>query len=529
VFGFIALTSGQVAVIDVEDFDAPCRRPITSNSAPVDNFRGCANDPEFPGLYTEDFTLDGRRTVSGEVSCKIVEPHRARSGTFVLTASDLGVRAPSLRNFPRIEAPAGGALPIGEGEAISPTPKLLAVDFPNPEGGVLPAEVYVGTTLYRSSVGGEPGENDLGTDPGAAERLSLSLLWNQPRAFAREEEYRLTYEGAFVAERPAGFLSISTATTALSDADAQFCSRGVQDVAFTRDEIAPQLGVASEDLDAFARRHADYIQISSELAGKNDAYWKAQSCAGAEGQAAHFACKSVFGTAEVPNEPRDLRILAAYQDRLEVEPRGSASEEQKQALLEQLYCCFGRGKAVRYKVRAGHQWAMIGSGGIGFRHDVMADPSDSLRCVRDCNPRRELLKSRAFEISTTACTAPVAGEPPPNCAIGHATPEDKACVIDDMSKVAIGGPASECIFENLTHRFAVYRGAAPSVRDTAFVWQVAGGFVPLTANLAAQTSAVSPQSLLFVPQIGQLAVVDGAAAGLVLVSLDSVSVSRLFF
>ena len=64
---------------------------------------------------------------------------------------------------------------------------------------------------------------------------------------------------------------------------------------------------------------------------------------------------------------------------------------------------------------------------------------------------------------------------------------------------------------------------APSM--TAFF----GGFITLGANLAAQTAAVSPQSLVFVPQIGQLAVVDGAAEGLVLVSLDSVAVSRLFF
>jgi hypothetical protein len=529
VFGFVALASGQVAVIDVEDFDAPCRRPVTSNSAAVEDFRGCASDPQTPELYTEDGTIDGRRTVSGEVSCKIVQTHRSRAGTFVVTGPDVGVRAPSLRNFPQLQAPAGGSLPTGEGEGASLTPKLLAVDFPNPEGGTLPAQAFVGTTLYRSASGGEPLENELDTDPTTAERPTLALLWNQPRAFAPEEEYRLSYEGAFVAERPAGFLTITTATAALSDPDAQFCSRGVQDADFTRDVIAPELAVAPDQRDAFARRHADYIQVTSELAGKDDHYWKQQSCGGAEGPTAHFFCKTRFGTAEIPNEPRDLRIVAAYQDRLEVEPRLYGSEQEKQELLEQLHCCFGRGKAIRYKVRAGHQWVLVGSGGIGFRHDMLADPANSLRCVRDCNPRRELLKSRAFEISTTACPVPGEDDPPPDCEIGYATPQDVACKISGISKVVPGGEGAECIFENLTHRFAVYRGASPSVRDTSFVWQIAGGFVPLTANLTAQTAAVSPQSLLFVPQIGQLAVVDGAAVGLVLVSLDSVSVSRLFF
>jgi hypothetical protein len=529
VFGFIALASGQVAVIDVEDFDVLCRRPISSNPAPVEDFRGCVGDPAAPELYTEDGTKDGRRTVSGELSCKIVQQHRARAGTFVISGPDFGVRAPSLRNFPQLEAPAGGTLPSGDAEGASLTPKLLAVDFPHPLGsGSLPAQVFVGSTLYESTTAGEP-DNELDIDPNTAERHSLALLWNQPRSFAPEEDYRLTYEGAFIAERPAGFLALSSASSKLADADAQFCSRGVQDVAYTRDQVGPELGVPSGELDAFARRHADYVQISSELVSKDDSYWKAQSCGGAQGAGAFFFCKNLFGTAETPNQPRDLTVLEAYQDQLVVEPRAHSSEQQKQELLEALHCCFGRGKALRYRVRAGHQWVLVGGGGVGFRHNLTADPGNALRCVHDCNPRRELLRSRAFEISTTACQVPGEDDPPPNCEIGYATPADVACVISNMSKLAPGLPGSECIFENLTHRFAVYRGAEPSVRDTSFVWQIAGGFFPLTANLAAQTAAVSPQSLMFVPQIGQLAVVDGAAEGLVLVSLDSVAVSRLFF
>ncbi len=35
--------------------------------------------------------------------------------------------------------------------------------------------------------------------------------------------------------------------------------------------------------------------------------------------------------------------------------------------------------------------------------------------------------------------------------------------------------------------------------------------------------------MVFVPQIGQLAVADGAAEGLALVSLDSVAVSHLYY
>jgi hypothetical protein len=163
---------------------------------------------------------------------------------------------------------------------------------------------------------------------------------------------------------------------------------------------------------------------------------------------------------------------------------------------------------------------------VGFRNNVTADPKQNYRCIRDCSVRRELLHSRAFEISSEACLAPGEDDPPPDCDVGYATVDDFACIMGTQGKLPHD---SKCVFENLTHRFAVYRGAMPSVRDMAFSWKVAGGFITLGANLAAQTAAVSPHSLMFVPQLGQLAVVDGAAEGLVLVSLDSVSVSRLFF
>ena len=132
-------------------------------------------------------------------------------------------------------------------------------------------------------------------------------------------------------------------------------------------------------------------------------------------------------------------------------------------------------------------------------------------------------------MSSSSCATAGPNEPPGSCGIGAATSDDVACVVSDEQGLKPGGARAECIFQNLNFRFAVYRGNRATLRDTVFSWQVSGGFAPLTASLASQTAAVSPQSLEFVPQIGQLAVVDGAAEGLVLVSLDSVSVSRLFF
>jgi hypothetical protein len=103
-------------------------------------------------------------------------------------------------------------------------------------------------------------------------------------------------------------------------------------------------------------------------------------------------------------------------------------------------------------------------------------------------------------------------------------------------------PRAACIFDSLLARFALYQGGTEeevdgrtervpfeSQVDMAFNWTVTGGFTSLRASIASQTLTVSPVSLQFVPQLGQLAVVDGAAAGLSFISLETLGVSRLFF
>ena len=59
---------------------------------------------------------------------------------------------------------------------------------------------------------------------------------------------------------------------------------------------------------------------------------------------------------------------------------------------------------------------------------------------------------------------------------------------------------------------------------------VAGGFSPLTISLSGTSGAtVSPQSMLFINSLGQLAVVDGLQQGLVLIDLNTVAFSTNYF
>ena len=530
VFGFIALSSGQIAVIDVQDFDAPCRRPITPNYSTEEDSHGCVDQKHGaspPAFFTAGGVEDGDRTVTGEVSCQVVEPHRSRSGTLLVNApGGIGVRAPSLRSAPRLSVD-GSSVPTNQTDAGKKRPKLLAVPFA--PGAA--AEVYVAGTRLVSDAS-EDASNKLDLTPATAEQLSVAHRFDEPRAFPSEEDLGVTYEGQMMNERPAGFLTRLTgpAGDELRDGGGSFCGRGVQDFEAVRQVGRDRLKVPAGDLDEFAKRHADYLQITSDFPAEEDEYWKSglgASCGDIPG-AGYDSCRSAFGPGDKPIELRDLRITEAYQSTLMVEPRVVENEPDRQRILDLVACCFPA--AISYTIRAGHQWVLVGSE-TGFRHDMRSDSDEDglgrRRCIHDCSPLRQHLVSRAFEISCSGC-APSAGDTPATYPVGPAVGgADFACTREDPAAgVAADDP---CVFENLTTRYAIYRGNEPSRRDMVFGWQTIGGFNPLYASLAAATSSVSPESMVFVPQIGQLAIADGASAGLVFVGLDSVSVSRLFF
>jgi len=360
-----------------------------------------------------------------------------------------------------------------------------------------PAMVYVGTTLHVHMDGAE---NPLEVDPRTAEHSSLALPLAEPRSYLLDDDLSLVFEGPVVLPRPVGRFEPSG--VALVDSDATFCDRGVEDVDLARDH-GVQMGLSGAELEAFAVAHADYVQITATLFKEEDSWWQSgqqgSTCGGGRGR---DACEDVFGDVSDTGEfdrNRDFRILAAFQDRLVIEP--VQSDGNAPARLALLACCFP--SLHSYQIRAANQWVLRGSSS-GFRHNVRTvreeeSGAEVFRCRRDCNPRRKLSQARAFEI----------------------TGGDGTC--ETLQPVPPGDPR---VFENLTARFAVYQGCAPSERDMTFSWTTVGSFRPLLLNLATTTTNVLPQSMLFVPQIGQLAVVDAASLGLTFMSLDTLGTIR---
>ena len=241
------------------------------------------------------------------------------------------------------------------------------------------------------------------------------------------------------------------------------------------------------------------------------------------GATARAACVDEFGSIDnlaALKNTRDLSIVSAFGDHLVVASRFGNP-------VDDVRCCFPTGTA--YTVRASHQWVLSSASlsTVNAQSDVAAGADG--RCVHTaaCDPRKKYFHSRVFEVCDTSATK-MAGADADQCVPGAANIGCMRAFSDanGVSKGSIepGGEGSQCIFENLTSRFVVYRGAQPSIRDMSFSWSTTGGFSPLAMSLETQSSSVNPQSMAYIPELGYLAVVDGSTLGLSIFDLNSLGV-----
>jgi hypothetical protein len=549
-FGLAMLGTGPVAIIDVDDFDAPCRRYYQTNPGDTEDFRGCSGDDGLPPYLTLDQTENGSATVTNEVSCNIVAPHRLRSSLLGKTNSTDGIGTASLVAFPEFSR---------ETETVDlppqNQPKLLAVPFDatSPDQAPPAPVVYVGTTQYTTT----STTARLVTDPNVATVPSLTLPFQEPRAQPPADRVTLTYEGAITAPFQQGNIVFDPDDATdpgmrLEDDAAEFCEGGVYDRAMFEELGVSELGVEDtpEARAAFASRHGDYVEITSELLPVEDEYWVSPRLLGCGVD--YGVCTGTFGDYESdePNPNRQLSIVEAYQDRLYVEPVNipedaddATREQEKLELANKVECCFPQG--VRYRVHARNQWVLVGAASgtgkdVTSRPETLPNGETHFRCVRDCDPTKKFRNDRVFEIATKAsCDGPGGTRP---CAVGAWQPGDPceydACEGDVFCRrtdasLRLPGPgepgdtgALACIHSGPTSRFAVYRGLAPTERGMQYSWQTSGGFRALFTTITTVSLIVSPQQVDYVPEIQRIAIVDGAQLGLTLVSLDSLRVEE---
>ncbi len=530
-FGYALLSDGAVSVIDIEDFDSACRRPIEANQSSQLDHRGCAGD-EIPfDYFTENGAADGAATVTDEVSCRTVAPHRVRSRNTMRTSESTGVNSPSLRTFGRLSIRGRGLTSSRLTPEGKKNPILLGVDFEAPDGSAVPASVRIGGTLYsRRDLGSE-----LVIDPNQADRSSVVLPVYDPRAHPPTEVVSVTYEGQLASSQETGSFTesqLGSAYVRLEDPNVLFCAMGIQDRDLTLEVGEDRFSLDAGAAERFVDRHTDYVQIRNRLYEPDDDYWKqaGAQCGGdfsgavSEG---YELCASLFGLGDEEQllASRDLTIVRADADGLELTPRELDGISAGQH-LDALRCCFPG--PITYSPRAGHQWVVRGTG-TGLQHDVSVDPAGTNRCVFEDTPLTARLSSRAFEVSSTYCENDDP-EDVDSCGVGVRTDDDIVCSYDATNgPVEVGGLASNCIHDGLTKRFVVYRGLLPSERDMAFSYEVIGGFETFSISLRGDSNVILPVSLVEVPTFGAFGVVDSQNRGLMMIDVPNSQVAQSFY
>ncbi|MCC6647337.1 MAG: hypothetical protein IT374_17410 [Polyangiaceae bacterium] len=492
-FAIAAETNGQLTVVDLDDYDAPCRGPGFPGQADTTPswVSGCASASSCS--YASG---------SGETTCRAVVRHEVRGARFFQSGENTGPGQP----FPLIDPQLslkGTSLSYEAAPAVQRLPVLLP---PADAAAVVP----VGKVVDVSPV--------------HANRSFLTPDWTEPRANF-SQAYSLTFEGAlpgFDGKVVRGLLTTAPgdAERGFYDPNAYFCSNGVHDEQAAALEGARVLGKPRLDpeVELFGRAHADVLEVASDLLDEDDPYWDAQG-----DRCDFFRCRAVYGTSDSPTLFRSYRVREAYQDRVivDAEIAGSAADKpdrrrdgavldpsREGAYLEP-ECCFPT--QVAYRVRAGNTWALTGSAS-GFLHHVTTDPATG-RCIdagvvqatgEICDPSQAVRTSRAYEVAYTdklgdACAVRAGFSPRPH---------------DDPRA-----------FHNPSMFFVVYAGCDPSRRDMRFSWDWGPGFTPMSIALGQGSVAVAPQSLVKHPVLGaSVLVTDGALQGVLLVDLMRLAV-----
>jgi hypothetical protein len=545
-FAMLALTSGRVAVIDIDDYDAPCRapalysplfgctepgaQPAEQASALCTTQEDCAGVPvcssttgKDQGFCTFGCSTDSTKCTGGsictdvnggvcglastrEASCNMVLPNAPRAGLYAAAESASGQHVPGLSIFPLLYDKNSTLIAADEA-----SPRMVAT-IPSPATRA-PLELAVaGTPQLLSSTDGTL-DADAKLKTGYRHALAMNL--EDPRAQLIDQGWYVTFEGALAGfdQKVATLFPSKGAIAQVRDANSRFCDAGVHS------ENAVILAQHKSKSDDETQRLADYVQITTALIDQGDDYWKHPETTACTFQ----ECQGTFGDSDAFQPTRDMRIVEAYEDHVEVVTRdpskffrvnasgqfldkdGNVTTEEKNKVNatpaeigDLTHCCFP-GQVV-FSVRTGDQWTVRGDAS-GFLHHVIADPATGA-CRDSCDPR---LARKNGRVPVTARGTPVSD----GGAGAFINPMFRLAVQDDV---------------------VTDYGSILNRRDLQFRFNTIGSFTPLLVDLATDTTTlISPVGMTYLPSTGDLAVTDGSINGLILVNLSSVAVTRQFF
>ncbi|WP_437553020.1 hypothetical protein WME97_17230 [Sorangium sp. So ce367] len=442
-FAYMALTNGQVAIVDIDDLDAACRGPERQSVR-----AGCDADasPSSPLLET-----------SGEASCNVVLPHAVRSETYIVASDGSGQIEPGVQGLPILYDRSGAVVPLS-GES----PKMRAT-FPS-EGAAPDLALAVGVQreviASSDSAESELDERGLVLRSGGPQH-ALTMNLEDPRVHIANETWAVTYEGVLT--------SITRASVAFDEnldlrgTDARFCRRGVQSLTSVKAQLKAA-GVPEGEAETRAEQLADVAQITSELPDEDATYWKSVDSA----VCSFDTCNAKYGSV-ITSRPA-LRIVEAYEDHLELD----RTDEVGFAA-----CCFAG--SVQLDIRAGGQW-IVRSNGAGFLHHVIADPAGGY-CRNSCDTRLSRFNGRVAHTPRD----------------GRVTDGDVGAFLNPMFRFAVTGGVPE---QDMQFRFTTQGAFTPlaldlvDISDTSELQPQSIQLVPATGQLAVTDGSVQGLFLL---------------------------------
>jgi len=572
VFGFATLSNGQIVTIDVDDWDAPCRRPYPlgrddatgtsqpsalappepSPTSPADL------DPYHAPISTQKPTSRDAPitipTTSLESFFPVSAPHAARSGFYMRSDPQTGIHVPNLTGIPQLVFQNSAKSTVGadgvNNPILLPTFSTLADPTyvknptepeparristigPDPTLLLRPATPEFAMPLRDANDPKDKGN----TTPG------VRFSWEDPHVHI-DQDWQVVYEGALPGFDgvDATMLQGDYQTLTLSVPNGQLCRRGVEDQALGNARIDAEIPeLAAHGLPPYIDAHkwtGDYVQLADDILPPGNPYWyesgddcwdpslqpqPGQSVTQSIADARQSACFNTYGSInDTTVTPfRDFPILEAYDDHLVVgrfgyeDPANPATVNRQivgnhpsnVAALKLMRCCFHHQST--FKVRTGGRWVALGSA-VGYLHHITT--GDGGRCVQSCDPRDQLLNARGADVPRPRPTDTMATPPDRNSPLAVRNPM--------FSFVVWSGSAA-------TLAQSKFSGHTSSQRDMTWKLSTRGQFAPLQILLQATTTAVAPQSMRFIDSLGQLAVVDGASQGLVLIDLNSVGLAH---
>lgn len=464
VFTFAILASGDVVVIDVDDYDADCRGPNEQSLA-----AGCAFE-------------DTELATSGEFSCRTVASHQPRSSLYLLTEDNLVDNEPGVNNYPLLFDPDGGVLQLDD-VPEGTIPRMRATVASIDENATF--GLVVGNSRETLSRGAETG--GLIVDPVEgldATQHTLAMNLDEPRVHILNQGWTVTYEGGVpgFGGRFGVLTNLGDGTFELLEPTSQFCSRGVRPTAAWT-PILVEEGMTAEEAAAAAPDLADYLQITSSFPVEADPYW------GSQNQCSFSQCQQVYGTPDNPLTARDFRIEEATEERLSLTPRDGA------AATPDVKCCFP--SVIEYRVRAGRQWIVVGDQ-VGFLHHTTTD--DEGRCRPACDADAALLTSRHRE-------SPVDTVVLDDAAGSFRNPFLRFTI---NAGTGAGGTVSE---RDMRFTFSTKNPFEPLTLNVAEI---------------TNDGDVQPTAVRFLPSTGDLVLSDGSLQGIIMLDLESLTFTRQY-